>query len=55
MSKFFAALFITLKFLYNYFDPTKLFLNLYLAKFLATLIKSFFRVNLNVISSKKKR
>jgi len=40
MSKFFAAF---LMLVYNYFNsPTKLFLNLYLSKFLDNLTKSFF-------------
>jgi len=43
--KLFAVLLII--FIYNYFDdPAKLFSNLYLAKFLNTLVKSFFRLQL---------
>ena len=43
MSKFFAALPIMFEFLPNYFDgSTKLFSDLYLAKFLDTAAKSFF-------------
>jgi len=46
MSKLFATLFI-MSFLYNYFDSsTKLFSDLYLIKFLNTLAKPFFLVNI---------
>jgi len=53
MSKFFAALLIILEFSHNYDGPTKLFLDLYLPKFLDTSAKSFFPCNNNLACVKR--
>lgn len=53
MSKLFTALLVVLGVLHNYFDsPTKLFLDLYLAKFLDTLANPFFSVHSFTFSKK---
>jgi len=53
-TKNFDILAISLNVLHNYFnDPTKLFSDLYLAKFLDVSVKSFFpRINLKTIIKK---